>query len=44
MAKQPKIYRNTNVPHVDVPNLDLLTFLFGMPVITDIQNRGLIAR
>lgn len=28
MSKTPRIYRNTNLPHVDVPQVDLLTFLF----------------
>lgn len=29
MATQHKIYTNTNVPHVDIPQVDLLTLLFG---------------
>ncbi|KAK5087857.1 hypothetical protein LTR05_002072 [Lithohypha guttulata] len=28
MAKTRRIYQNTAVPHIDVPNVDLLTFLF----------------
>lgn len=28
MAISPKIYRNANLPHVDIPQVDLLTFLF----------------
>ena len=30
MAKSPRIYRNENIPHADIPNVDLLTLLFGM--------------